>query len=331
MIKFRAVNFICIVLFILLSSCSSNKTYVIKAGLSQNPEEPQVRAVELFKEIVEEKTGGTIQVRIYPNNQLGNLRDIVEGIQLGTVQMTNAAGVMASFVQGLNIFELPFLFRNRDHFYAVLDSEIGESLRPAFHRRGFHLLGYFDCGVRHIMTVEKPVASIDDLKGMKIRTMENPAHLATFKIFGANPMPLAYGELYTALEQKVIDGAEAANTNYYAKKFYEPASFWAQLGWIHLIEYTVMSRYFYERLPKEYKKIIDEAAKIMVTKEREWYKENDEHMLEKLKEKGVTITYPEKKPFVRLSRQLYMEWADEVGGMELIERIINFKYEENRK
>jgi len=129
--------------------------------------------------------------------------------------MCNAAGVMANFVPELNIFELPCLFENREHFYAVLDSEIGESLRPAFEQKGFHLLGYFDCGVRHLMTINEPVNSIDDLNGKKIRTMENPAHLAAFKIFGANPMPLAYGELYTALEQKVIDGAEAANTNYY--------------------------------------------------------------------------------------------------------------------
>lgn len=313
----------------LLSFCSprGERIYVIKAALSQNPGEPQVRAVELFKKIVEEQTNSMVQVKIFPNNQLGNQRDVAEGIQLGTVQMSNIASVMAGFVSEVNILELPFLFENRDHMYAVLDSGIGDSLKPAFERRGFYFLGYFDVGVRHIMTVENPVQSINDLQGLKIRTMENPVHLDAFKAFGANPMPMAYGELYTALEQNVIDGAEAANTNYYSKKFYEPAPFWAHVGWIHLVEYVVMSRFFYERLPGPYKKIINDAAVIMITSERRWYRANDESVLEKLKSEGVKMTYPDRQPFRDASRNVYQKWASRVGGMDLIERILLFDYE----
>jgi len=305
---------------------SGERHLVIKASLSQNPGEPQVRALKLFKKLVEEKSAGKLVVEIYPNNQLGNQRDVVEGIQLGTIQMSNIASVMASFVKEVNIFELPFLFENRIHFYAVLDSEIGKDLRPAFARCGFHLLGYFDAGVRHIMTVDKSIDSINDLKGLKIRTMENPLHLDAFKAFGANPLPMAYGELYTALEQHVIDGAEAANTNYYSKKFYEPAPYWTMVGWIHLIEYVIMSRYFYERLPQEYKLIIDNAAAVMIDKERRWYQENDQLVLGKLKDAGVHITYPDRKDFSEASIEVYENWADRVGGMDLIEQIIHFDY-----
>jgi tripartite ATP-independent transporter DctP family solute receptor len=316
------------VVFMFGIACNGDgeKVYVIKASLSQNPQEPQVKAVELFRQFVEDKSAGKMKVEIYPNNQLGNQRDVVEGIQLGTIQMSNIASVMAGFVRELNIFELPFLFENRQHFYAVLDSAIGESLRHAFEKRGFHLLGYFDAGVRHVMTVEKPINSIGDLKGLKIRMMENPLHLAAFKAFGASPLPMAYSELYTALEQHVIDGAEAANTNYLSKKFYEPAPNWAQVGWIHLIEYVVMSRYFYDRLPLEFKKIIDDAAFAMIHKERQWYSENDEKALLKLVEEGIKITHPDRTPFVEASQKVYKEWADEVGGMDLIERIIRFDY-----
>ena len=315
-----------LVTFSILCKGSGEKVYVIKASLSQNPQEPQVRAVELFKQTVEIQSAGKVKVEIYPNNQLGNQRDVVEGIQLGTIQMSNIASVMAGFVRELNIFELPFLFENKDHFYAVLDSELGKSLRPAFEKRGFHLLGYFDAGVRHVMTVDKPIFAIDDLKGLKIRTMENPLHLAAFKAFGANPLPMAYGELYTALEQHVIDGAEAANTNYLSKKFYEPAPNWAQVGWINLIETVVMSRYFYERLPLEHKKIVDAAADEMIRKERQWYSESEEQALMRLGEKGVKITTLDLKPFVEASQEVYKEWADKVGGMDLIERIIRFEY-----
>jgi tripartite ATP-independent transporter DctP family solute receptor len=324
----KILSLIGIIIFYI--GCSTGeKTAIIKVSLSQNPNEPQVRAVEFFKKNVEKKSEGKIKVDIYPNNQLGNQRDVIEGIQLGTIEMSNIASVMAGFVRELNIFELPFLFKNRKHFYAVLDSEIGESLKPAFNRRGFHLLGYFDAGVRHVLTVEKPIHSFQDLKGLKIRTMENPLHLAAFKAFGANPLPMAYGELYTALEQHVIDGAEAANTNYYAKKFYEPAPYWAQIGWIHLIEYVIMSRYFYEKLPPDLQRIIDESAVEMIRKERLWYRENEEKALTKLKEEGVIITYPERKSFAGAAKKIYKNWADKVGGMGLIQKIIQFNdYEE---
>jgi tripartite ATP-independent transporter DctP family solute receptor len=319
------------VVFCMLCKGSGERIYVIKASLSQNPQEPQVRAVELFKQVVEDKSEGIVRVEIYPNNQLGNQRDVIEGIQLGTIQMSNVASVMAGFVRELNIFELPFLFESREHFYAVLDSSIGQSLRPAFEKRGFHLLGYFDAGIRHIMTAERPVHSIGDLEGLKIRTMENPLHLAAFRAFGTNPLPMAYGELYTALEQRVIDGAEAANTNYLSKKFYEPAPYWAQVGWIHLIEYVVMSRYFYERLPQQHRMIIDDAAEEMIQKERRWYREHDEKALSLLEEKGVQITFPDRNLFVEASQRVYADWADKVGGMDLIEKIIRFDYDRNAK
>lgn len=303
-----------------------DKGFIIKASLSQNPGEPQVRAMEMFKRTVEQKTSGAVRVDLYINNQLGNQRDVTEGIQLGTIEMSNVASVMASFVKECNLFELPFLFENRDHFYAVLDSEIGDSLRPAMTRRGFHLLGCFDAGVRHIMTVNLPIQELDDLKGLKIRTMENPVHLTTFKALGANPLPMAYGELYTALEQRVIDGAEAANTNYFSKRFYEPASNWAMVGWIHLVEYVVMSQVFYERMPSEFRAIIDAAAEEMIIRERQWYREEDAAALKKLQEAGVRITYPDREPFRRAAQQVYDDWAARVGGMDLIDKILNYEY-----
>ncbi len=304
----------------------SEKTYLIKIGQGQTAGEPQIKAMELFKEVVEAKSAGKIRVDVYPNNQLGNQRDVTEGIQLGTVQMASISSPMASFVPEANLFELPFLFENRDHFYAVLDSAIGEGLKPAFARRGFILLGYFDVGVRHIMTVNQPIRSFDDMKGLKIRTMENPVHLDAFRAFGANPIPMAYGEVYTALEQGVIDGAEAANTNYYAKKFFEPSPYWAQVGWIHLVEYVILSRYFFERLPDEYKKIIEEAAQTIIIQERQWYSANDIKFLANLKDEGVEVTFPERAPFREASLKVYQKWADKVGGMDLIKKILDFDY-----
>lgn len=308
-------------------SCrQGEKVYIIKAALSQNPGQPQVRAVELFKRLVEQGTAGIVRVDIYPNNQLGNQRDVIEGIQLGTVEMSNVAAPLASFVPQLNLFELPFLFESREHFHAVMDSEIGRSLSPDLKKRGFHLLGFFDAGVRHLMTTHRAVNTLADLRGLKIRTMENPLHLAAFKALGANPLPMAYGELYTALEQGVIDGAEAAAPNYLAKKFYEPAPHWAQVGWIHLVEYVVMSRVFYERLPQSYRDAVDRAAAEMILRERKWYREEEAAAQEALGRAGVRFTFPQREPFRQAARQVYLEWADRVGGLPLIERILEFPH-----
>lgn len=306
----------------LLAGCGSGESVtILKAALSQNPSEPQVRAVEFFADLVAEGTDNRVRVEIYPNNQLGNQRDVVEGLQMGSVELANIASVMASFVPEINLFELPFLFDGPEHFDAVVDSEIGLGLGPAFESRGLHLLGYFDVGERHIMTTDRPIERLEDLNGLKIRTMENRLHLATFKAFGANPLPMAYGELYTALEQGVIDGAEAADPNYFAKRFYEPAPYWARIGWIRLIEYVVMSRSFYDGLSPEDQSVIDRSARAMILQQRSWYREEAEAALQRLQEAGVIISTPDRGPFRATARSIYEDWADEVGGMEKIEAI----------
>lgn len=310
------------VLLVLGGCKSGEEARVLKAALSQNPSEPQVRAVQLFADQVGSGTEGRVRVQIYPNNQLGNQRDVVEGLQMGSVELANIASVMASFVPETNLFELPFLFDGPEHFDRVMDSDIGMSLAPAFEARGLHLLGFFDVGERHIMTTVTPVEGLDDLAGLKIRTMENRLHLDAFRAFGANPLPMAYGELYTALEQGVIDGAEAADPNYFAKRFYEPAPLWSRVGWIRLIEYVVMSRSFYEELLPEDREVIDLAARAMIRQERAWYRAEADSALQRLREAGVTILTPDRGPFRQAARGLYEGWAESVGGMGKIEAIL---------
>jgi TRAP-type C4-dicarboxylate transport system substrate-binding protein len=166
------------------------------------------------------------------------------------------------------------------------------------------------------------VEDLGDLRGLKIRTMENRLHLATFEAFGANPLPMAYGELYTALEQGVIDGAEAADPNYFAKRFYEPAPHWARVGWIRLIEYVVMSRSFYDALPEADRRVVDRAARQMIAQQRTWYRAEADSALQRLLEAGVTISTPDREPFRSRARQVYEDWADKVGGLDKIEAVL---------
>ena len=338
MILSKKITFLCVFFLVIgimfvysggAQETGSDKTYTIRAHYTNSPGEPQVKGAELFKEIVEEKTDGKVKVEIYPNNQLGESMEVLGSVQDGTVQMANTTGPMVNFVPEVKIFELPFMFKNKKHLNAVLDDlKITAPIRKAMENKGFHLLGFEDVGLRHIMTTKStgPVNSIDDLAGKKIRLMENQIHLAAFRAFGAAPLPMAYGELYTALEQNVIDGAEAANINYYSKSFYEPAPNWAQVGWINLIGYTVMSKAFYDELPAEYQKIIDEASIESTRLERKLYAEWEVERLDDLKAKGVTVTYPDVEPFMKASLKVYEKYADELGGMELINAIKDYNY-----
>jgi len=301
--------------------------FVIKISSSSAATDPQCIAMESFTKNVEEKSNGRIKCELYPSSQLGNERDVIEGLQIGTIEMTAVANaLMANWVPKLNLFELPFIFENRDHWWAVLDSEIGMGFADDLAEQGLHLFGYNDVGARHIMTVEKVINSIEDLKGLKIRTMENPANLDAFKAFGANPTPMSYSELYTALQTKVIDGAEAANVNYHNKKFYEVASHWAQVGWLHCGQPVIMSKIFYDKLPPDLQELVNDEAKAAIKLERELYRKEDEGLLPDLEALGVQITYPDRAPFIEAANEVYDKWADKVGGREKIDEVLNLKY-----
>ncbi|RHO67234.1 C4-dicarboxylate ABC transporter substrate-binding protein [Clostridium sp. AF50-3] len=305
---------------------SSGGAVTVKVSLSQAATEPPVKAAEYFKEIVEERSNGEIKVEIYPDNQLGNERDVIEGMQLGTVEMAmTSVAPFSSFVPSVNIFCLPFLWRDKEHMYSVLDSdEIGMSYSGDCEEKGFHLMGFLDLGTRHIMTTQKTINSIEDLKNLKIRTMENQVQLDSFTAFGASPLPMAYGELYTALQQNIIDGAEAANTNYYSKKFYEAAPHWAMVGWTNDLGICVVAKNFYDSLSDEHKQIIDECTKEMIDKERELYTASEDECLELLNGEGIEITEPDREPFIEAAQSVYDQWGDKVGGRDKIDAIVNF-------
>ena len=314
-------------IFLLFSCSGKEDIYKIKVASSAPLEEPGSQALLKFTKMVNERSNGRIEAKLYANGTLGNNRDVSEGLLIGTIEMQMASSSpLAVFVPSLNIFEMPFLFENNAHMFAVLDSDIGNKYRSDFEAAGFHLLGYFTFGVRHIMTTNKPLNVITDLNGLKIRTMESKPHLDSFKAFGASPLPMAYSELYTGLETGIIDGAEAANSNYYSKKFYEVAPYWAQIGWLRLVAPVIMSKVFYDGLPRDLQHIVNQTLGELIFYERELYTDISKNRLEQLKELGVIITYPDPEPFRTASQDVYKEWADKVGGWELIKKIQNFNY-----
>ncbi len=313
-----------------LSACGGGRAddvFVIKVASSAPAIEPGAQALQRFVDIVNEESNGRIEAQLYAGASIGYDRDLTEGLILGTVEMMiSSNSTLATFVPELYLFEMPFLFESPEHMFAVLDSEIGESFAPILEERGFHLMGYFTLGLRHIMTTDAPVHSIEDLRGLKIRTMESPPHLDAFAAFGASPLPMAYSELYTSLETGVIDGAEAANSNYYAKRFFEVSPNWAQVGWLYLVAPVIMSKAFYDRLPPDLQQLVDRTVRDLEAYERQLYTDVDAQRLQDLEAAGVTITYPGRQSFVDAAQIVYDEWADRVGGRDKIDAIIDFPY-----
>lgn len=327
----KNILYFLLVIMILVSlviHVSAEPEYTIKYVAYCAPQEPMAKAFsDYFKPMVEAKSDGRIEVQVYHSGMLGGERDVIEGLQIGTIEMTAASyGLVTNFVPRMEIFSLPYLFENVEHCYAVLDSELGMGFKDNLAKEGFELLGYCDFGVRNVLTTKNPINSLSDLKGLKIRVMEIPTHIDAFNAFGASPVPMAYSEVYTAMQTGVIDGMEAANVNYYAQKFFEVAPNYAMVNWIILSAPLLVSKPFYDKLPADLQKIINDVARETIKLEREMYNEYSENSLNLLKEEGINITYPNLEPFREAARKVYEKWADQVGGIEKIDEVINFDY-----
>lgn len=308
--------------FTALASGAQAAEFNLKASHSAAASEPYQIGLQAFADRVKELSGGRVEVTIYPNNQLGNEKEVLEGLLLGTVDFAVAAnGVVGNFAPSFGIFDLPFLFRDREHMYKVMDGPVGDELKGDIAKRGFALLAYYEAGIRHLLT-KKPVAKIDDLSNMKIRTMQVPAHIAAFKAFGANPTPMPYGELYGAIQSGVVDGAEAANSNYYAQKFYEVAPNYAQLSWTALVAELMMSEAKLKSFPEDIQKAILQAAAESAAVERKAYSDADGKLLSELVAKGVNVTHPDATPFREASKAVYDEFVKTPEQKKQLETIL---------
>ena len=311
---------------VLLPGCRppEERGITIKASASAAANEPAVKGLEVFAREVAAATDGRIGVEIYPNNALGNERDVIELTIIGAVELTTPSNApLATFVPEMLVFDLPYLFRDRPHMYEVLDGPIGRRFEGPLAERGLVLLGYFEAGLRHLMTRDRAVERTEDLAGLKIRTMENPLHLRAFEAFGASPLPMAYGEVYTALEQGVIDGAEAARSNYLSKRFFEVAPNWSEIGWMYLVSPLVMSERFFSSLSTEDQAAVRAAARKAVEAEREEYQRQDREALETLRAAGVRFTHPDTEALLALARGVWRNAADTVDPA-LVEAITGY-------
>jgi len=281
---------------------------VLKAGHSQNAGEPMDKALHMMREHVEAATGGKVTIEIFPNMQLGGEVEMIKQVLTGSLDITSPSNApLTNFVPALKIFDMPFLFRDEAHMIKVLRGPVLQDIAEIVATSGIRLLGVFNVGVRHIMS-NKPVRTMDDLKGLKIRTMQSKYHMAAFNAFGANATPISYAELYSSLQTGVVDGAEAANTNYFEKKFYEVAPYWGQVGWTILTAPLIMSEKKFASLPSDVQQALLEGGNKAAAWEQDYYASVDQGRLDDVRNAGVSITKLDIAPFQKASEKVYAEF-----------------------
>ncbi len=297
--------------------------FVIKVGyILPETQSDHIIMRDVFKKDIEEKSGGRISVELYPNGQLGGDRELIESVQLGTVQVAiPATSALAGFDKRFQVFDLPFLFKSKETAFKALDGELGHKVDELLKPLGMRNLGYGENGYRHITNNRNPVRKPDDLKGIKLRTMENPLHLAFFKMLGANPTPMSFGELYTALQQGTVDGQENPVVLVYTAKFFEVQKFYSLTGHVYSATMLVANDDFFASMPEDLWKIVEDAGKRYVVEQRVLAEEQEHKFLDELKKVGLQInelTPEEKQLFIDATLPVYDQFKDIIGA-ELVE------------
>ncbi len=242
-----------------------------------------------FKEEVESKSGGRISIQIYPNMQLGADREAFEGVQMGNITFTvQSTAPQVNFVKEAGVFDLPFLFPNKAIARKVLDGPFKGEIASYYDSIGVKLLGFGDQGFRQL-TLNKMVRKPSDLSGIKLRTMENPNHMATWRALGANPTPVPFNEVYLALQQKMVDGQENPYEYIVTMKFYEQQKYVINTNHIFQAMGFVMNKGVYDSLPADLKKVIDDAALVAIDFERSGIDKKDSLYIDTIKNAGLEV------------------------------------------
>ena len=269
-------------------------------------------------------SSGTMEIKIYPNQQLGSERECLELLQIGSLDITKVStGVLENFSPNMKVLGLPYLFRDREHAFNVLDGPIGKQLLEEtifFRIKG---LAYYDAGSRSFYTKSKAIRTPSDLKGLKIRVMESVTAMKMVESMGGSPTPISWGELYTSLQQEVVDGAENNPPSFFLSKQFEVCKYYTLDEHTTLPDVLVSGSYFWDGLNEKQKKWLEEAVKISVDYQRKLWAESESYSLNELKKSGVEIVYPDKSEFEKMVKPVYDYYKTNNEMHNLINQIKN--------
>jgi tripartite ATP-independent transporter DctP family solute receptor len=300
--------------------------YVIKTGIGYNDQSLQYKTLEFMKETLEKSTDGVVTMELYHSSTLGDDLAVLEGLQLGTIEMfCGTIGPAAQFSSKVKLFDLPFLFTSYEQVDALLDGPIGQEVLDSLEPAGMVGIGYWENGFRQLTNNKRSVSSPDDMVGLKLRTMPTPVPLATFKLLGANPTPMNFGEVFTAMQQGVVDGQENPWSTILTNKFYEVQKYATNTGHVYSPFGILFSKIFWDKLPAEYQEDVKAAVFAARDFNRTNARADEQAILAELgKYMEITILTPEElKPFQVMTRPVYDQFAPEVGP-ELVKKALDF-------
>lgn len=272
------------------TGASDIKERTIKAGIGLNEDHPQGQGLKKFKEIVESKSGGKLKVQPYFSAQLGDDQKMTEALKGGLQEITiPSTSPMVGTVKEYGIFDFPFVFNDSKEADKVLDGPLGQKLLGKLPQHGLIGLTYWENGFRNLTNSKRPVAALEDFKGLKIRTMQNSVHLDAFKALGANPTPMVFSEVFTALESKTVDGQENPLATILSNKFYEVQPYLSMTNHVYTPFVFLVSKKFWDQLSDTEKKILKDAAVEAGKYQRELNREANKKAQDTLKEKGMKV------------------------------------------
>ncbi len=306
----------------------SQYTRTMKLASAVPIDHPYNIGARKFADLIKERTGGRIEIKLYPSNQLGKgEREMTEGIQQGAIDLlVSSTGPLGGFSPSINILDFPFLFRDFTHVDLVLDGPIGRKLLDDFEKVQIKALAFWENGFRHLTNNRGPVKKVEDAKGLKIRTMENKVHLAAWKAAGLNPTPMAWGEVFTALQQKVIDGQENPIAVFHSSKLWDAAQkHFSLTAHVYSPSPFLMSKRIFEALPKEDQELFLKTALEVGKFQRKVNRDAEETKLLEMVSKGVHVVRDvDRESFKLAMSSIYDQFSSQFPKAE-IEAIMNAK------
>lgn len=310
-----------------LTSCKKKDgVKILKLGHHIDTKHPVHKAMVFFGERLEEKSGGKLKVSIYPNAQLGGERECLELLQIGSLDITKvSAAVLENFIPEYKVFSVPYLFRDKQHMFNVFDSEVGRNLLlkgEQFRLRG---LTFYDAGSRSFYMKDLQIEKPSDLKNKKIRVQKSNMAIAMVNELGGSPTPISWGELYTALQQGVVDGAENNPPSFYTSKHYEVCKYYSLDEHTSVPDVLVIGTDTWNRLNEQEREWVQEAVDESAKLERKLWAASEKESLSAVKKAGVQVIYPDKAPFQEQTKDFIDIFKDDKKMLDLINAIKNLQ------
>jgi len=303
-------------------SVGDHGSHTLRMGIGLSESSPQFISSQYFGEILEQRTDGRITVNVFPNSQLGDDVQMLEMLQTGTLDMTYpSSSATTGYVEELAAFDLPFLLPSREAAVAVMRSDVAQGMLDAFEGTDLKALTFSENGYRQLSNSARPVASPEDVagldvRGLSVRTMENPVHLAIWEALGANPTPMAFGELFSAMEQGVVDGQENPWSTILSSNFNEVQNYGTETRHVYTPFIMMLSERTWDRMAPEYQELVLEAARQSAVYQIQLSAEYDDWSRDQLIERGMEITRlndEQLAAFQDAVQPVYEEWAPRIG------------------